>query len=140
LISFAEETPIARWGDNAFLNRSGLVLTAANSTGLDALLQLAGPPGSEREVMREYSDLARWLQPTGLKISTLSLDNRGSWSAQFEGGLRLLLGREQISARVHRFLVVWDLVLRERGAEVAQVDARYDGGLAVQWQKINEAG
>lgn len=140
-ISFVEEEPIARWGDKGFLNRSGVLLTAASGAGLENLLELAGPPGSEREVMREYRDLSELLQPSGLKVRRLALDSRGAWSAELDQGPRLLLGRDQIVARTRRFLAVWALVLQERWTEVAQVDVRYDSGFAVQWlKKTDEAG
>lgn len=139
-ISFVEETPIARWGDKAFLSRSGVVLAVDDGAALDNLLHLSGPPGSEREVMREYRDIARLLQPAGLKISKLAIDSRGSWSTEIEGGPRLLLGRDQIPAKIGRFLAVWNLVLQARRADVALIDARYDGGLAVQWRKTDAAG
>ncbi len=139
-IRIEEETPIARWGDHGFVNRHGQVQTIADTGSLAELPHLAGPAGSEREVMKKYRDIGQLLQPAGLKISTLAVDRRGTWVVRLAAGPRLLLGRGRIMDKVPRFLAVWELVLAARAAEVVQVDARYDDGLAVQWRPPIAAG
>lgn len=139
-IRIEEEIPIARWGDRGFVNRHGQVRTVTDTRPLAELPHLAGPEGSEREVMEKYRDIGQLLQPAGLKISTIAVDRRGTWVVRLAAGPRLLLGRGRIMDKVPRFLAVWELVLAARAAEVVQVDARYDDGLAVQWRPPSGAG
>lgn len=133
-VRIAEETPIARWGERGFVNRHGQLRTVADTGPLAALPLLAGPDGSEREVMQKYRDIGQLLQPAGLKISALAVDGRGTWVLRLASGPRLLLGRGGVLDKVPRFLAVWDLALAARREDVVQVDVRYDSGLAVQWQ------
>ena len=48
VIVIREETPIARWGDNGFLNNRGQTLDVSNAAELADLPLLAGPPGKTR--------------------------------------------------------------------------------------------
>lgn len=135
-IEVAEAEPIARWGEAAFLDRSGRLLPApsAEVAGEEALPRLSGPAGSERRVMREYRNFAHLLAPLGLRIAGLALGSRGDWRVELVGGIRLVAGREPLAPRLARFAAVWRVALAERSAEVAEVDLRYGNGVAVRWR------
>ncbi|OUS10686.1 hypothetical protein A9Q89_10765 [Gammaproteobacteria bacterium 53_120_T64] len=133
--SVVEEVPIARWGESGFLNRSGLALQATDNSELGELPHLVGPQGSSREVMSEFRDVSELMFAEGLKVVAFSVDGHGERRLQLASGHALALGRGDVIARVRRFLHIWQSELASRQQEVKAIDARYDNGVAVSWQK-----
>ena len=58
----------------------------------------------------------------------------GEWTAILGNGVAVVLGRDDLAARVQRFLVVHEQALSRSTQKVAAVDARYHNGLAVRWR------
>jgi cell division protein FtsQ len=139
VIRIDEETPIARWGDTAFLNNRGQTLDMARAGDLDNLPLLAGAEGDARKIMRHYREIAQMLQPTGLKISEFRQAPRGNWELHFEQGPALIVGRDNLAGKLRRFLLVWERELKARAADIASVDIRYGNGVAVRWRKDENA-
>ena len=133
VITVVEEVPIARWGDRGFLNNRGEMLEIEDNSGLANLPVLEGAINSERSLMNAYREVAQLLQPSGLKIAVLKRDERGAWWLGLDNGLQLVIGRDQVIEKMRRFLVVWELELKSQAGRIAQVDIRYDNGVAVKW-------
>jgi cell division protein FtsQ len=133
IINVMEETPIARWGKDSFLNSSGEMLTIGDNSGLAHLPLLNGGKDTERSLMKAYREIAQLLQPSNLKIASLRRDQRGAWWLELNNGLDLVIGRDQVMDKMRRFLTVWKSTLKGRVEEIAQVDVRYDNGIAVKW-------
>lgn len=133
VITVVEEVPIARWGDRGFLNNRGEMLEIEDNSGLASLPVLDGAINSERSLMNAYREVAQLLQPSGLKIAALKRDERGAWWLGLDNGLQLVIGRDQVIEKMRRFLMVWELELKSQVGRVAQVDIRYDNGVAVKW-------
>ena len=74
------------------------------------------------------------LQSENLQISELKQDDAGVWRLMLSNGLELVIGRDQIIAKIRRFLVIWKATLSSRSGDVASVDVRYDNGVAVRWR------
>ncbi len=134
-ISVQEQLPIARWGQGGFLNHEGEVFQSASVTGEDSLPRLEGPPGSARELIVSYQQLGDLLQPMGLVLHALSLDDRGHLSAELDSGTRLALGNVDFGDRLERFATVYYRELAARWSEVERVDLRYESGLAVAFRE-----
>ena len=134
-LSVVEEVPIARWRDSGFLNRSGLALQATDNSELGNLPHLLGPPGSSREVMSEFRDVSELMFDQGLKVVVFSVDEHGVRRLRLASGHEIALGRGDVIAKVRRFLHIWQGELASRQQEIKAVDARYDNGVAVSWQK-----
>jgi len=87
------------------------------------------------EVYRQLSDV---LAVVGAEIATLSESALGGWVAELraggEQGPRVILGRDQLVARMQRFVVVYGQVLRDELDAVRYADARYTNGVAVRWE------
>ena len=79
--------------------------------------------------MRRYQLLAERLEPAGLSITALSLDDLEQVTVHFDNGLSLLLGSKDLSQRVARFVRLWEAELPTRS--VARIDLRYEHGAAV---------
>jgi cell division protein FtsQ len=139
-ISIEEEVPIARWGDNGFLNNSGEVLAIEEVKGLDTLPLLSGPEGQSRQVMSQYRTFAQLLQATELRITDCVLGERGNWLLKLDQGPQLIVGRGQVTAKFKRFLLVWQSQLKAQLADIAVVDVRYGNGVAVSWKGESSNG
>ncbi|MFT7266651.1 MAG: cell division protein FtsQ [Porticoccus sp.] len=133
-IRIVEETPVARWGKNSFLNNQGEILQIGNNSNLLDVPLLQGEEYSERQLLKTYREVALLLQPASLKIMELKRDDRGVWWLTLSNGLELLVGRDQIIEKVRRFLIVWASELQTKSTDVASIDMRYENGVAVKWK------
>ena len=133
-VEVVEEVPIARWGEKGFLNRLGEELIIKNNSHLSALPELRADFGSSREMMENYQLMAELLIPTGLKIAQLKRDSLGVWFIDTATGLRLVIGRDQVSEKIRRFTTVWAAGLNQQLKHIKTIDLRYPNGLAVAWK------
>jgi cell division protein FtsQ len=133
-IVVTEEVPIARWGDDAFLNRLGDKLIIEDNSHLANLPLMTAEFGSSTEVMKQYQRLADLLLPTGLKLSKLKLDRLGAWQVETSNGIQIILGRNLVGEKIRRLVVVWESELSQQSSRVKAIDLRYPNGLAVSWK------
>ncbi len=134
VIVIDEETPIARWGDKGFLNNRGRRLDIGLAEDLEHLPLLDGPGQSARRVMSRYRDVAQLLRPANLRIAEFRQGPRDTWQLRLEQGPAVVIGRGQVMAKLRRFLLVWERELADRAEDIAEVDIRYDNGVAVRWK------
>jgi len=138
-VEVIKEKPIAYWNADAFINFEGKVFESTYEVG-GALPQLQGPEGTEAQVMQQYQQLTMALSPLGQSIEVLTLDTRGSWQFINQHDVRVLLGKNDIMERVHRFVKISESDDFASKLEfVHQVDTRYSNGIAVDWKKDYEA-
>lgn len=130
-----EQSAVARWGEKGLLNTRGeLFLPDAHDARSD-LPQLNGPEGTESEVAKLYLETYPRLLTVGLSLSRVTLDERGAWSLQLRNGIEVRLGREDVAARLERFIRAASPVIATRVGDVAYVDMRYSNGFAIGWGK-----
>ncbi len=134
-IHVVEQLPIARWGEAGFLNHQAEVFQTRREGNWDDLPLLSGPEGAARTLMANYQRLEELLLPLGLEVVELSLDERGQVSATLQGGVYVLLGRDEFVERVQRLVALYRGELAGRHDEVARVDLRYENGLAVAFRE-----
>jgi cell division protein FtsQ len=138
-IEVIREKPIAYWNDDAFINFEGKVFKSVYENG-GPLAQLYGPAGSESEVMIQYQELSTALSPADQTIEILTLDARGSWQFTNQHDVRVLLGKDDIMERVHRFVLISGSSDFVASLDfVRKVDTRYSNGVAVDWKEDYEA-
>jgi cell division protein FtsQ len=133
-INVIEEVPIARWGDDSFLNRTGDQLIIKDNSHLSNLPLMTAKFGSSSEVMKQYQRLADLLIPTGLKLARLELDSLGAWQVETSNGIKLILGRNHVGEKIRRLVMVWRSDLHQQLAKIKTIDLRYPNGLAVAWR------
>ncbi len=139
-VEVIEEVPIARWGEQGFLNRLGEELVIADNSTLSSLPVLRAQYGSSAEMMQQYQLLAEQLLPTGLKLTELQRDNLGAYRVDTAAGIKLVLGRRQIGEKIKRLALVWDSGLSQQINNIEIIDLRYPNGLAVAWKQGALAG
>jgi cell division protein FtsQ len=97
------------------------------------LPQLIGPAGTEAEVARLYLKTYPRLLAVGMRLSKVELDARGAWELTLGTGALVRLGRQDVPARLERFIAIASSVVAARGADVSYVDLRYSNGFSVGW-------
>jgi cell division protein FtsQ len=132
-----EQRAIAAWGEGAFLNHAGDVFTPAGAIDGGSLPELAGPAGSQGELMLRYKQVQERLQPLGLTVVALEMNPRGGLLATLAGGGELVFGRDDLERKLDRLELIYREQLSPRRGELARVDLRYNHGAAVAWKQNN---
>jgi cell division protein FtsQ len=135
-VSVREHRLIARWGNHAWLNDHGEVVELESVERPD-LLRLAGPEDTAGQVFARAREWARRLDPAGLELRALTLNERRAWyavMARVENGeiFSLALGRDDVESRFTRFVGAYRALPEDKVAAIDHVDARYPNGIALR--------
>lgn len=133
-VELKEESPIAFWGTTQLINHQGDLFDPQDDKKPENLPKLSGPTNQELVVMRHYEWLSHSFDESGLKIISLSMDNKGAMKVILNNKVAIQLGSDDLVKKVQRFLKAYDTELSYRMDEIATVDLRYTNGLAVGWK------
>jgi cell division protein FtsQ len=139
-LQIEEQEPIARWGEQGFLNRFGESFIPGETVVAGVLPGLAGPAGLESRVLEQYQLASGLLAPLGMQVSRLEIDGRRALHVQLEGGVQLELGRVNSWQRLQRFARAYPAVFDGRMDKLQRVDLRYSNGFSVYWQEAAPVG
>ncbi|HEX7117000.1 MAG TPA: cell division protein FtsQ/DivIB [Steroidobacter sp.] len=132
-VFITEHVAVARWGEDGLMNTRGeLFLTGVRHVPPE-LPQLIGPPGTEAQVAKLYLETYPKLLALGMRLTKVELDARGAWELTLSNGAQVRLGRQDVQARLARFIDVASSVVAARAAEVDYVDLRYSNGFSIGW-------
>lgn len=134
VIRVTEHEVAARWGDAALISREGEIFASESRHVFPELPRLAGPPATEQRVVERYLELRRPLGAANLTLSALSIDERGSWRMQLQGGQTIRIGRSDVEQRLDRFFHLAAPLLGNEFDRVSHVDMRYANGFSVGWR------
>ena len=95
-------------------------------------------PGSAKEIAIQYGYFQRSLGTIGLAPVQVQVSARRAWQVRLASGLTLQLGRENVEARLDRFIAVYDRTVGRLQRKLAYVDLRYPNGFAVRIPELNE--
>jgi len=124
-----EHVPLARWAGAALVNTQGEVFQAAYDGKLPVFI---GPEGMAREIAIQFRYFRSSLETIGQTPVEVWVSPRRAWQLRLESGVTLVLGREQVEARLARFVAVHDRTLARLGRRADYVDLRYSNGFAVR--------
>lgn len=133
VLQVRERAPFARWGANRLIDRDGAVFTVPGGDALQGLPQLDGPDDARAQVVGFYSDLVHRLSGSGMVLSGVSLNPRGSWTLTLANGAQIALGHKQADTRLTRFLAVLPQLTAAHPNGFQHADLRYSNGFAVLW-------
>lgn len=133
-LTLTEHRPVARWGDDAWLNDRGETFRAATRLGLDALPQMHAPERDAETILRRYRSVLDRLGATGPRIVRVDVDRRLAWRLRLDNGVVLKLGRDDLDRRAGRFAQAWSGLLAPHADRIRHIDLRYPHGLAVAWK------
>ncbi len=138
-IKVTEQIAFARWGKKSLLNAEGEVFTPALKAMPENLPVLTGPQDSQTLLVQQLVSMNELLQPLGLSIKHMMLNERRSWQLTLDNGIDLVLGRKHSLLRMQRFIQVYPARLASEVARIKHVDMRYNNGFAVRWVKPNSS-
>jgi cell division protein FtsQ len=128
-VTLEEHVVLARWGSSALLNVHGELFRAASD---EELPLFEGPDDSPLEMLRQYVVFSGLLGPLQQNIQEMNLSPRRAWRLHLEAGTVVELGREQMEARLERFVRVHDRTSGQLNPQPHHVDLRYPNGFAVR--------
>lgn len=133
-----DQTPVAQWNDDFFINQYGVIFQADKTRINIALPKLFGPEGSEAIALENYRNLSNLLTYIQVGISELVLTERFAWQLTLEDGVFLDLGREDRVTRIQRFMDAYSTIKAQakQDMQVDYIDLRYDTGMAVGWKPM----
>jgi cell division protein FtsQ len=108
----------------------GLTQTLKNE--IEALPLLMGGQLKSDDLIEHY----RLLRRLGWPIAQLELTARGAWKVRLVDGLKIDLGSQHFSERVHKVAIIMQ-AYQDRLLEMQKIDARYPNGVAVKWRANN---
>jgi cell division protein FtsQ len=132
-VFITEHVPAAKWGVDGLLNTRGELFLREARHLPPELPQLDGPEGSETEVAKLYLETYPRLLAVGMRLAKVELDPRGAWELTLSNGVSVRLGRQDVEARLERFITVASPLVATRAAEISYVDLRYSNGFSVGW-------
>jgi len=133
-VSVTEHTPLARWNDNALVNKQGEVFIADYDGELP---QFTGPEGTAAEISARFVEFGAALERAGLTIGEIRLSARGGWELKTTAtpALTIALGRSGPDERLNRFVGYYARTvgaLARAGTRVEYADLRYRNGFAAR--------
>lgn len=138
IVEVEEHEALGTWGeDGRLLSVKGDVFTAnlAEADEDHVLPELAGPEGSEKEVLARFAELNAWFAPVQLVPQKLSLSSRYAWTVKLDNGMSVALGREKdrntLKERVARLVKIYPQLVSRLQDGIDSIDMRYQNGLAL---------
>ena len=133
-VSVTEHTPLARWNDNALVNKEGEVFVADYDGELP---QFTGPEGAAGQMSARFVEFGAALARAGLTIGEMRLSARGGWELKTAAtpALTIALGRSEPEERLNRFVGYYAKTvgaLARAGTRVEYADLRYRNGFAAR--------
>ncbi len=143
-VQLEEHRAAALWtveeGGDLLVNTFGEVFQAnVGDVEDEGLPTLQGPDGTAPLVLDVYRRLQPLFAPLALRLDTLTLSERGSWHAEFDGGAEIELGRgtaEELTARVQRFVGSVPQVIARYQRPLVFADLRHNEGFALRLKGI----
>jgi len=133
-IQVKERQAWARWNSEGVLDSEGVAFFPSNADTLELPLHFYSETDFLPDTLHFYQRLQEAIEPLGMTLSELQLEARGAWRLEFDSGVTLMLGRDNIEKRINRFLWVWNQWSEDQQARVKLLDARYPNGLSVSWK------
>jgi cell division protein FtsQ len=140
LVTLVEHRALGVWDDGRLLSDVGELFIAnpAEAEVHGALPVFEGPEAAARDAARRYYEFAALLAPLGMKIASIDVSERRSWTLDVAGAegdaMRLELGRDTDSMTLHdrlaQIVAAYPMVAARVGGPPQHIDARYPNGLA----------
>ncbi len=133
-----DQTPVAQWNEDFFINEHGVIFQADKSRVVNQLPKLFGPEGSELLALENYRNFNSLLTYIKVEVAELTLTERHAWQLTLVDGVSLNLGREDRIQRVQRFINAYQQIksYAQQDMQVDYIDLRYDTGMAVGWKPV----
>lgn len=133
VVVVTEQQPVAIWNQQQLLNGRAEVFDAPLQQLKTELPMLTGPQGSQQDALTMFRHMQGLLALHKFNAVSLGLTERFSWQLSLSNGVKLKLGREDTLKRLQRFIELYPVITKHKADAVAEVDLRYDTGIAVRY-------
>jgi len=137
-VRVVEQQPLARWGEDALINRHGEIFRPQPLPAFPQLAVLQGQPEDAVAISREYQRIDTLLKTVGLELSRVQVDARQAWLLHTRDGLEIHLGRREMLPRLTRFVRLYPRLQASGEARLKMVDLRYPNGFSASWEAVPE--
>lgn len=134
-IDVQEQKAVAYWMNGGLVNVRGEIFSPEKSTYPAGLPVLAGPEGSQQQVLEYYTQANTIFSKMKLIVNEVHMDARRAMTLKLSNGIEVILGRESISERLQRLERVYAKTVTGHDDAITRIDMRYSNGLAVGWRK-----
>lgn len=135
-VSFQEVVPLA------IINGHGVITTEGKIIATNVIPRGSHPLFDvESEYIEDafvyYFDILSKVSVVGLRIDKLSHDAVDGWKVILDKGFELVIGHDDVPARVTRFVLAYQRKLENMAENFLYVDLRYTNGVAIGWKTTN---
>jgi cell division protein FtsQ len=134
VVHVEEQQAVGVWNGAGLVNAQGQVFRSDAGAAMPDLPRLAGPAGTEADVVARFLALQGRVTKAGMHLASLQQDARGAWTLTLDNGVTVRLGRKQLEERLARFTDVALRLVAQRAQEIDYIDLRYSNGFAVGWR------
>ncbi len=131
-ITLLEHRPVANWNGNQYVSEQGVVFSLPkgrfDGSGLPVL---SGPDSESKVVLEAWTKIKNDLKSRNLGLSSVAMNNRGSWTITLDNGVELRLGRGDWLPKIDRFVTIFPEIDIPEGKQLSYVDLRYEHGASV---------
>jgi cell division protein FtsQ len=134
-VTLHEHRPVARWVGDRMLSENGALFAAPPGAGAGLPL-FEGPEPRAGELMSVHGIARPLFLPLGLRVDTVRLSARGSWTLRLDDGTEIEAGRGDPQARLARFARMLPQLRNDPARRIVRADLRYTNGFAIVWQEV----
>jgi cell division protein FtsQ len=134
VIHLVEHRPVAYWGEDQLLSRTGDIFAGALPEERDDFPLLYSPSNDGFAMGEKYLSILEQLKTVPFKVVALTENERGSWEIRFDNGLIVKIGKSDQEKRLQRFVMAYHKRLKSNLDDIYKVDLRYTNGFAVAWK------
>lgn len=134
VINLVEHRPIAYWGEDQLLSRTGDIFAGTLPEEREDFPLLYSPANDGFAMGEKYLSILEQLKTVPFKVVVLTENERGSWEIRFDNGLIVKIGKSDQEKRLKRFVMAYHKRLKSNLDDIYKVDLRYTNGFAVAWK------
>lgn len=143
IVTFTEHRALGTWGEERLLSDAGVLFVAnpAEAEVEGALPDFDGPDRFAAEMVQRYREFSAALAPLRMKIESIEVSERASWTLHTDSSQTFELGRDEpagrIAQRITAAIASYPLVVARTGGAPPRIDLRYANGFAVTLPATN---
>lgn len=135
-IQIKEQTPVVRWGEDAFLNQKGQVFYPNDMENqvpdYDRFVMLNGEDVQSVTLLESFVDLQSLLDEHRWQVKRLHALADGVWKIEFFSGINMLIPSEDWQGKLTRFFTALPKVSKKLRKFAQVYDLRYSNGFVIQ--------
>lgn len=137
-ISIAEQSPIARWGEEGFVNVRGELVLTDEINAIQSLPVLKAEADDVLSMLETYSVLKKTMSNYGVAIQVLDKNPRQVWKASLDNDWLLILGRGDILGKIQKLNLLLEKNIVDISENIRVIDMRYPSGIAIEKPLVTE--